>query len=69
MNRQEARMEALRNIASNARSDIDAGFEASDNEDEEKSIIREMCDIIEELLRRASQIEHNLTLKPKRSKK
>lgn len=66
MNRQQARIEALRNIANNARSDIDAGFEAADNENDEKVIIREMRDIANELERRADRIEANLAIKPKR---
>lgn len=69
MNRQQARIEALRAIASIAHSSPGAGFTFTDNDADEDKCLKEFWDIIDELNRRANQIEANLAIKPKRRSK
>jgi hypothetical protein len=69
MNRQEARAYALREVASFAEHVEGNGYQMTDSEENDRKVFREIEDVVNELRRRADQIERNLTLKPKRSKK
>ena len=69
MNRQEARAIALRNCADTITSGYRVALWTDHTEEEEDKINKERQDIAHELHQRASRIETNLTLKPKRSKK